>query len=108
MKTLRKVLSVVLAQVLILTYLPISVSAEDEIDSDENEITEYTEEYEPEEIADDQEIYVLGEVEENREESVKHFRMSDGSFTAAQFSEPVHFQDENGEWHNCYVMADVK
>ena len=100
MKTLRKVLSVVLAQVLILTYLPISVSAEDEIDSDENEITEYTEEYEPEEIADDQEIYVLGEVEENREESVKHFRMSDGSFTAAQFSEPVHFQDENGEWHN--------
>lgn len=56
MKTLRKVLSVVLAQVLILTYLPISVSAEDEIDSDENEITEYTEEYEPEEIADDQEI----------------------------------------------------
>ena len=80
MKTLRKVLSVVLAQVLILTYLPISVSAEDEIDSDENEITEYTEEYEPEEIADDQEIYVLGEVEENREESVKHFRMSDGQW----------------------------
>ena len=30
MKTLRKVLSVVLAQVLILTYLPISVSAEDD------------------------------------------------------------------------------
>ena len=72
MKKSRAVLSFVLAQALILNYVPISVNAEDEIDSDDNAIAEYSEEYEPEETADDQEIYVIGEVEENREESVKN------------------------------------
>ena len=100
MKKSRAVLSFVLAQALILNYVPISVNAEDEIDSDDNAIAEYSEEYEPEEIVDDQEIYVIGEVEEKREESIKHFRMSDGSFVAAQYAEPIHFQDTDGVWHD--------
>lgn len=41
---------------------------------------------------------ILGEVEELREENVKHFRLSDGSFIATQYSEPVHYKDANGDW----------
>ena len=35
-----------------------------------------------------------------REEAVKHFRMSDGSFLAVQYDGPVHYQDTDGEWQN--------
>ncbi len=43
---------------------------------------------------------ILGEVEELREENVKHFRLSDGSFVAAQYAEPVHYQDADGDWQD--------
>ena len=38
------------------------------------------------------------EVVELREESVKHFRLPDGTYVAAQYPSPVHVQDENGAW----------
>ena len=38
----------------------------------------------------------LYEVEELREENVKHFKLSDGSYVAAQYNYPVHYEDENG------------
>ena len=38
------------------------------------------------------------EVIDRREETVKHFRTEDGSFTAVQYNVPVHERDENGEW----------
>ena len=37
---------------------------------------------------------VLFEDEAKREENVKHFRMSDGSYRAQIFTEPVHYYDE--------------
>ncbi len=40
------------------------------------------------------------EVIELRDESVKHFRLEDGSYVAAQYDAPVHYLDENGEWQD--------
>lgn len=40
------------------------------------------------------------EVESLREENVKHFRLEDGTYIAAQYTVPVHYLDENGEWQN--------
>ena len=40
------------------------------------------------------------EVIDRREETVKHFRTEDGSFTAVQYNVPVHERDENGEWQD--------
>ena len=40
------------------------------------------------------------EVTELREESVKHFRLPDGTFVAAQYNNPVHYLDENGKWQD--------
>lgn len=40
------------------------------------------------------------EVEELRDENVKHFRLDDGSYIAAQYDKPVHYLDENGEWQD--------
>ena len=42
-----------------------------------------------------QEIY---EVTELRESNVKHFRLEDGSYVAAQYNYPVHYTDENGKF----------
>lgn len=41
---------------------------------------------------------VVGEVESERAEAVKHYRMSDGSFTAVQYAEPVHYETDSGQW----------
>ena len=40
------------------------------------------------------------EVEELREESVKHFRLSDGSYVAAQYPSAVHRLDPDGKWQD--------
>jgi len=46
----------------------------------------------------DEEPYVLGEDLSKREESAKHFRMSDGSYVAVQYAEPVHYLDSDGTY----------
>jgi len=40
---------------------------------------------------------ILGEMEDLREESVKHFRRADGSFVTAMYNEPVHYKVA-GKW----------
>ena len=40
---------------------------------------------------------IIGEVESLRDEYTKHFRCEDGSFVAAIYNTPVHYQ-ENNEW----------
>lgn len=43
---------------------------------------------------------IVGEVETERDESVKHYRLSDGSFVATQYAEPVHYKAADGQWKN--------
>ena len=51
-------------------------------------------------LGTDETACVIGEMDELREEAVKHFRMSDGSFLAVQYDGPVHYQDTDGEWQD--------
>lgn len=37
------------------------------------------------------------EITERREESVKHFRLEDGTVTAVQYDAPVHYLDSSGK-----------
>ncbi len=43
---------------------------------------------------------IVGEVEAERDESVKHYRLSDGSFVATQYAEPVHYKAADGQWRD--------
>ncbi|MBP3728786.1 MAG: DNRLRE domain-containing protein, partial [Lachnospiraceae bacterium] len=47
------------------------------------------------EISDDAILY---EETERREESVKHFRLGDGTMAALQYAYPIHEKDEAGHW----------
>lgn len=49
-------------------------------------------------VETEEEPYILSEDLTKREENVKHFLMSDGSYLAAQYDEPVHYENDNGEW----------
>ena len=40
-------------------------------------------------------VRIVGEAESKREESVKHFRLSDGTYIAAVYPYPVHYKDGN-------------
>lgn len=48
----------------------------------------------------DEEPYIIGEDTSKREESVKHFRMNDGSMMAAQYDTPVHVKNTANQWEN--------
>ncbi len=50
------------------------------------------------EVVETEEAYILSEDLTKREENVKHFRMSDGSFVAAQYDSPIHYVNSEGEW----------
>ncbi len=56
-------------------------------------------EYEPE-AEEPYSLTVLGEVESLREEKIKHFRLSDGSFVAVAYGMPVHYQGQDGQWQD--------
>jgi len=45
-------------------------------------------------------VEILAEIESLRNESTKHFRNMDGSYSAILYAEPVHFQDEHGVWRD--------
>ena len=50
------------------------------------------------EIISDQVIGNVVEVTSLREENVKHFRLSDGTYEAIVYAEPVHRKDKDGVW----------
>lgn len=92
-KTLKsfgiKSLAAFLSVVMILTALPLYVFA---IDMDASDYS-----------SDDHSFDRLSEafeVVELRDESVKHFRLEDGSYVAAQYDVPVHYLDKNGVWQD--------
>ncbi|MDR3344775.1 MAG: DNRLRE domain-containing protein, partial [Oscillospiraceae bacterium] len=43
---------------------------------------------------------IVAEETSMRTENTKHFRMSDGTYQAAMYAEPVHYQDANGTWQD--------
>lgn len=45
----------------------------------------------------EEEAYIVGEDEALRKENEKHFRLSDGTYIAVAYAEPVHYMDD-GEW----------
>lgn len=98
MKQMKQLLSaiLVLAMVFQLMSLPTwAVTSEDNPSGNIN--TMNAEEATAAEISD-KEAYVLYEVDDLREESEKHFRMSDGTYIAVSYGEAVHYQDADGNW----------
>ena len=90
-----KTVACVLSILMMLYAVPTNVFAEliDAIDGAlENQADEV--------VAEDTLKKEVFEVIDRREETVKHFRTEDGSFTAVQYNVPVHERDENGEWQD--------
>ena len=86
-----RVVSIVLSILMIVYLIPMSVYAnmvQDLFDNDN------------ESDSNEQIVREVFEAAERREESVKHFRLEDGSYTAVQYDVPVHYLDEDGEWQD--------
>ena len=79
LKKSYKWLAVVLALSVLFSCLPMSVFAL-ELSNDDSD--------------------VIIEDESQREESVKHFKMPDGSYKAVVYTQPVHRMDANGVWQD--------
>lgn len=92
-KRLLRLLSFVLTVAMLINMLPMNVLAA-ELD-EENPSTSIVEN---ESESGENAVSVIGEVESLREEGIKHFRLSDGSFVAVSYGLPVHYQDNDGQW----------
>ena len=92
MKTLKKCLSVFLVIVTILTTCSVAVPVfAAEITAESENISENIS------SQAEKEPVIIGEVKELREENVKHYKLSDGTYKAVVYSSPVHYE-EAGEW----------
>lgn len=95
-KTIQAIIAMILVVITVTSPISIMASPTDAAESTESaEISE-------QEIAEDsalpeEEAYILYEDTDMRDESTKYFRMSNGTLQAAQYSVPVHFE-QNGEW----------
>ena len=104
-KTWKSLISLLLVLVFVFQLIPVSIlatNANEDVSETEatSEVDSETVRNEHGKIDDSKEAYIVGEVKDFRDESVKHFRMSDGTIEAVQYSVPVHYQDLNGEWKN--------
>ncbi len=81
----KKAISLLLTLVLLFEMLPLQVFALDGADAP------------PTAVSTVAEAVIEGELHERREENVKHFRLSDGSFLAVDYGTAVHYED-NGVW----------
>ena len=93
-----RLLSILLALVLVLEIAPVSALAAESGSTDPS--VENSAETGIEVAEGEGSEVVLGEVDGLRAESQKHFRMADGSFLAVDYGMPVHFPsglDEDGE-----------
>ena len=94
----KKLLSMLLVLALLLQLLPASIFA---TEGDGDALTEAERLLIDEGsfvAADETPAEILFEEVALREENVKHFRMSDGSYRAVVYDTPVHYLDEDGQW----------
>ena len=101
MKKSRKIIAILLT---VLTLMSVVSAATPVLAVEVTELTESAEETsetlnteEAEEQTATDEPEPLNEMVEWRTENTKYFRNSDGSYTAAQYAYPIHYE-ENGEW----------
>ena len=93
-----KILSVFLSVLLIVQIAPMQIIADAYAEATVDENTENTLGVSLDDIdTTDPEAEILAEETSKREQYVKHFRMSDGSYRATQYEVPVHFI-QDGEW----------
>ncbi len=93
-KKLLKVISIILAMIMLIQIIPTSVVA---LAADELTEIETIEPDISDEVEEAPEAVILGEDESRREESVKHYIMSDHTYKAVRYSSPVHYE-QDGEW----------
>ena len=94
--TSKKLISILLSIIMLLTNISIDVLAETLPSHQTVPFESAIEDASAE--ANDSKATVMGEIVEKREANIKHFRMSDGSITAAVYPQDVHYKNENGEF----------
>ena len=98
MKKFQKALAVLLSAALLLQAVPLRAMAEEAVSSaavQEAEKIALPTDFVEEKSLEAQVVY---EETEQRSAAEKHFRLSDGSFVAASYPGPVHYETEDGAW----------
>ena len=95
---IKKFLSILLTVALCMQIVPITVFAQSRSETETEPETAVSDTAEFLVNSETQPQEILDEDVSLREENVKHFRMTDGSYTAVQYSSPVHYQTDENTW----------
>lgn len=95
---IKKFLSILLTVALCIQIVPITVFAQNRSEAEAEPETTVSDTAEFLVNSETQPQEILAEDVSLREENVKHFRMTDGSYTAVQYSSPVHYQTDENTW----------
>ena len=108
----RKITALLLSLILMLCSVPISAQAVSLTSEATDEINENELFLEDEqEFFEDEVIGAVVEVEELREENVKHFRLDNGTYEVVVYDDPVHRMDADGKWQdidNNLALQNIK
>lgn len=108
----RKITALLLSLILMLCSVPISAQAVSSTSEATDEINENELFLEDEqEFFEDEVIGAVVEVEELREENVKHFRLDNGTYEVVVYDDPVHRLDADGKWQdidNNLALQNIK
>ena len=97
-KWAMRFLSLFLSILLVSEILPLNVFAQEmSFDTNDNSITAKQDNEGVSETVEEP-PQIISEDISQRENDVKHFLMSDGSYMAVQYSSPVHFKNQENEW----------
>ena len=103
-----KILCLFLCVVMLAQLLPLAVFAESLSNSDPAAAAGDREESQPSVPSAEKDPFILREITEERDASVKRFLRSDGTFLAVSYPQPVHFATEAGwtEYDNRLVLGE--
>ena len=105
-----RLLSFIVALAISFELLPISAFAaegEENLEEIAGESSENISLQEGEDVPQSEEAAVSGEVDANRTESEKHFRLSDGSFIAVDYGQSVHFPTMSDSNPSVFEWKDI-
>lgn len=91
-----RILAMLLSAAILTTEVPLDVLGAGLRESDSALHSEFTPEEAVAEAEETQKPHIVAEIDGERSETTKTFRMSDGSYTLVTYDQPVHYETEEG------------
>ena len=97
-KSLKQILAIILILTVLTTEMPLEVLGMERDEFDFLQNSEISMEETVKDVEEAKKPHIIAEMDSERSETTKTFRMSDGSYTLVTYDQPVHYENEEGDY----------